>query len=124
MSRECSDYRNKESTPPVPISGADKNSAPSDNPSMADDWFLQEWMARRDKRQADLVRELGWTRRKASELYNGDQPYKRDIVNEVARWLGIETFELLMPPVEADQLRQVRQAALAIAAREPGKPIP
>lgn len=86
---------------------------------MSGDWFLQEWMAKRDKRQADLVRELGWTRRKASELYNGDQPYKRDVVNEIARWLQIEQYELLMPPAEAEQLRQVRQAALAIAAREP-----
>ena len=118
MSRECSDFRNNESSPSVPISGADKEPPRSDNPIMSDDWFLQEWMARREKRQADLVRELGWTRRKASELYNGDQPYKRDIVNEVARWLQIEQFELLMSPDEADQLRQVRQAALAIAANE------
>ena len=121
MSRECSDFRNNESSPIVPILGADNEGHHSDNPTMSDDWFLQDWMARRDKRQADLVRELGWTRRKASELYNGDQPYKRDVVNEVARWLQIEQYELLMPPVEADQLRQVRQAALAIAAREPAQ---
>ena len=119
MSRECSDFRNTESSPFVPFLGADNKQPRSDNPSMSGDWFLQEWMAKRDKRQADLVRELGWTRRKASELYNGDQPYKRDVVNEIARWLQIEQYELLMPPAEAEQLRQVRQAALAIAAREP-----
>lgn len=82
---------------------------------MLRDWFIKEWLAHSNKRQADLVKELGWQRRKASEVYNGDQPYKRETVNEISDWLGIEPFELLMPPEEALQLRQLRSAAFAIA---------
>ncbi|WP_242913492.1 hypothetical protein [Brevundimonas pishanensis] len=87
------------------------------------DWHISEWMAHAQKRQADLVNELGWTRRKASEVFNGLQPYKRETVNEIAEWLKIEPYELLMPPEEAIQLRHLRQAALAIAAQQsPLKP--
>jgi transcriptional regulator with XRE-family HTH domain len=83
------------------------------------DWHLQEWMALLGKRQAHLIRDLGWSRRKASEVYNGDQQYKRDLVNELAQWLGIRPFELLMPPEEAQRIRQFRDAAYAIAAEKP-----
>ncbi|NBW06948.1 MAG: hypothetical protein EBR82_02855 [Caulobacteraceae bacterium] len=80
------------------------------------DWHLQEWMGWAEKIQADLVRELGWTKRKASEVYNGEQQFKRDTVLEIAKWLGIAPYELLMRPSEALQLRQFRSAAFAIAA--------
>lgn len=87
---------------------------------MADrDWFFREWMAFSDKIQASLVNELGWSKRKASEVWNGDQGYKRDTVNEVADWLGVDPFELLMPPLEAMRLRQLRQTAIAIAEQHP-----
>lgn len=85
---------------------------------MKSDWHISEWMAQAQKRQVDLVNELGWTRRKASEVFNGLQPYKRETVNEIAEWLGIEPYELLMSPQEAIQLRHLRQAALAIAAQQ------
>lgn len=68
------------------------------------------------KIQADLVRELGWTKRKASEVFNGDQQYKRDMVNELSEWLSIEPFELLMRPIEASKLRELRQVAEAIVS--------
>jgi len=85
---------------------------------MKADWYLREWMAHAKKRQVDLIKDLGWTRRKASELYNGQQPYKREAVNEVSDWLNIEPYELLMTPEEALQLRHLRQAAIAIAAAQ------
>ena len=81
-----------------------------------DDWHLQEWIAHLGKRQASLVNELGWDKAKANFLWHGKQPYKRDNVVEVARWLGIRPFELLMSPAEALALRQLRETAIAIAA--------
>lgn len=87
---------------------------------MVKDWYIKEWMAHCKKRQADLIRELGWQRRKASEVFNGDQAYKRETVNELSEWLGIEPYELLMPPSEALQLRQFKMAAIAIAASQSG----
>ena len=90
--------------------------------SMADradnDWHLQEWLAHFGKRQVSLVNELGWDKARASFVWNGRQPYRRPLVNEVARWLGIRPFELLMPPREALALRRLRNTALAIAAED------
>jgi len=83
------------------------------------DWYFTDWMQHLGKRQVDLVRELGWTRRKASEVYNGDQQYKRDVVNEIALWMKIEPFELLMPPSRALALRRFQNMAVAIAADIP-----
>lgn len=80
------------------------------------DWHLQDWLAHFEKRQASLVNELGWDKARANFVYHGKQAYKRDLVNEISSWLGIEPYELLMPPSEALQLRQLRQAAFAIAA--------
>lgn len=82
------------------------------------DWYLQEWAKVADKRQADLVNDLGWLKNHAYRIWHGKQPYRRDIVNTVAAWLGIEPYELLMPPQEALQIRQLREAALAIAAHQ------
>jgi plasmid maintenance system antidote protein VapI len=80
------------------------------------DWYLQEWMARFDKKQAALINELGWTRNKANKIWHGRQPYRREIVNEIATWLGIKPFEMLMSPREALALRQLRETAALIVA--------
>mgnify|MGYP001301503641 CR=1 FL=1 len=88
------------------------------NAGMADpDWFLRDWAALKGKRQADLVTELGWLKNHAHRIWHGKQPYRRDIVNQVSTWLGIEPFELLMSPADALQLRQIREAAAAIVGR-------
>lgn len=86
------------------------------------DWYLQDWAKLADKRQADLVNDLGWLKNHAHRIWHGKQPYRRDIVNAVADWLNIEPYELLMPPQEAMKIRQLREAALAIA--ESQKPNP
>ncbi|WP_312813011.1 hypothetical protein [Brevundimonas sp.] len=86
------------------------------------DWFLKEWVIHFDKRQASLVNELGWNKQKASYLWNGKQAYNRDHIKEISEWLGIEPFELLMPPAEALRIRQFRDAAIAIAQAH--KPAP
>lgn len=80
------------------------------------DWYLREWCGHFDKRQSDLVKELGWDKSRASFVWNGRQPYRRETVNEVAAWLGIKPFELLMKPSEALALRRFKEAAEAIAS--------
>ena len=80
-------------------------------------WYFQEWATLAGKIQADVDRELGWPRAKASALWNGKQRYTQDSVDEVATWLKIEPYELLMHPDDAMQLRQIREAAKFIAAR-------
>lgn len=80
------------------------------------DWYLQQWMAHFNKKQAALTNELGWNKGRANHIWHSKQEYKRDLVNEVSSWLGIEPYELLMPPAEALQLRALKASALAIAA--------
>jgi hypothetical protein len=87
-----------------------------------EDWYLRAWLAHFGKRQAALINELGWDKAKASFVWNGRQPYKRSLVNEVARWLGIRPFELLMHPRDALALRRLRETAVMIAAEEDGVP--
>lgn len=83
-----------------------------------EDWHLREWMAHFGKRQAALVNELGWTKNRANIVWHGRQPYKRGIVNEIARWLGIKPYELLMHPREALALRRLRSSAQVIVAED------
>ena len=84
-------------------------------------WFLQEWLDHFDKRQSSLVNELGWDKSRANFVYHGKQPYRRDLVNEIAAWLQIEPYELLMDPKEAVAIRYLRAAARSIAD---GTPLP
>lgn len=89
-------------------------------------WYLAEWAAHLGKIQADAQRELGWPKATASDLWNAKQRYTQDLVDQVAKWLGLQPYELLLPPTEAEGLRQMRQAAYAIAEREhpPYEPAP
>lgn len=80
------------------------------------DWYLQEWMRHRGKRQADLVKELGWAKGRANKFFHGQHPYRRDIVNELSTWLEIEPFELLMDPERANRIRRLTAAVLEITA--------
>lgn len=80
----------------------------------AHDWHLVEWLATLRKRQADLVRDLDWNKAKASLMARGLQPYTRDEVNELAAYLNIQPFELLMHPEDAMAYRRLRHAAEAM----------
>jgi hypothetical protein len=84
----------------------------------APDWFLRDWLAHFNKRQSSLVNELGWDKATANFLYHSKQPYRRDHINDVSRWLGIEPFELLLPPRRALALRRLRETAFQIAAED------
>lgn len=98
--------------------------------SQDDDWYLQEWLAYFKKKQAALMNELGWSKAKGNDTWHGRQRYNRDMVNEVAAWLNIAPYELLLPPKEAIALRDLRQNAMTIAAAQhadrflPAEPIP
>lgn len=48
-------------------------------------WYLQEWMQQAGKIQADLQKELGWSRGKAHDVWHGQQ-YTQDIIDAVAPW--------------------------------------
>ncbi len=90
----------------------------------AHDWYLVEWLRYFGKIQADLERDLEWNKSKASLMCRHEQRYHRDDVNEVADWLHLKPYELLMPPEEAMNMRQLRQTALRIAAENPPEPAP
>lgn len=79
------------------------------------DWYLADWATALGKRQVDFVNDLNWNKARASLLWNGKQSYTREIVVEVARYLGIRPYELLMRPQEAMAIRDMREAAHQIA---------
>jgi hypothetical protein len=81
------------------------------------DWFIQEWLAHFGKKQAALTNELGWNKSRANFYWHSHQPYRREVVNEVATWLGIKPYELLMPPDEALALRRLRETAELIVSQ-------
>lgn len=84
------------------------------------DWHLAEWLKSTGTKQADLIRALGWSKAKASDVVTGKQRYTRDLVNEVAAFLKIRPFELLLTPQQAYDLRGIRETAARIASsREP-----
>lgn len=78
-------------------------------------WYLQEWAAQSDppKRQVDLEKELEWSKGKANAVWNGQQ-YTQDIIDEIAPWLNVRPFELLLPPDVAMAIRRVREDAARI----------
>lgn len=80
------------------------------------DWYLRDWMAHLGKKQADMVKDLGWLKGSANKWFHGAHDYRREVVNELAQWLGIEPYELLMPPQLALSIRSMRESARQIAA--------
>jgi hypothetical protein len=87
----------------------------------APDWYLQEWMIHFGKKQSSLVNELGWLKGRANKFWHKQHSYRRELVNQLAAWLGIEPFELLMPPHEALALRRLRATAAEIVADRPSR---
>lgn len=81
------------------------------------DWYLRDWAEVLGRRKAELVSELGWHKTSAHRLWHSRQPYRRQEVNQVAAWLGIEPYEVLMPPKLAMELRSLKEDALRIADR-------
>lgn len=92
-------------------------------PNMANaprhDWYLKAWMRTAKVRQADIMKETGYSKATMSDLSTGKQRFNRDILNEIAHVLHIRPYELLMHPDEAMAIRRVRESALRIAAETP-----
>ncbi len=75
------------------------------------DWYASEWLRHFKKKQADVVRDLDWNKAKVSLTVAGKQPYGRDDLNELAEYLHLEPFEMLLPPERAMSYRQLRSSA-------------
>jgi hypothetical protein len=92
-------------------------------------WYLREWMEQSDppKRQADLQKQLGWSKAKAHDVWHGQQ-YTQALIDEIAPWLNVRSFELLLPPDVAMAIRRVRADAARIvhdsAAVNTDEPLP
>jgi len=89
---------------------------PQSAPPLNLGWHLQEWLTVKHKRQADILRDLEWDRARTSRIISGKQPFTRDDVLALAKWLQIEPYELLMPPQRAAQLRAIEQSTIDLAA--------
>lgn len=85
---------------------------------MSHHWYLREWGAVLNKTQADAVRELGWPKATASDLWTGKQRYTQDYIEEVAAWFQLRPFELLLHPADAMAIRQFRESAARVATIE------
>lgn len=62
-------------------------------------------------RQTKMSELTGWPKATCSQLYNNIQDYSPKIVNEAAKALNAEPWELLMPPERAMALRRIRASA-------------
>lgn len=100
------------------------------------DWYFRDWADALEIRfpHAWLIKEVGYSDGKASNVLTGKKKYDRNIINDVAEAMKIHPYELLMHPKDAMALRGLREDAKRIAAvdmdvenyiREPrGKPAP
>lgn len=81
-------------------------------------WYLREWMEMHGKRQVDMQQELEWSKAKANDVFNGQQ-YNQQLIDQLAPWLNVRPYELLMHPDEANAIRRVREDAARIVADQP-----
>jgi hypothetical protein len=79
------------------------------------DWYLRQWLRFYGKKQADVVADLDWNKARVSLMASGKQPYTRDAVNELADYLNLRPYELLMHPDEAMRLRRLRADMIRLA---------
>lgn len=77
-------------------------------------WFIKDWMDAVGKKQADMIRDAGWSKATASQLYNGSQDYSPKVVNEAAFVFQCQPYELLMPYEQAMAMRRLRADALRV----------
>lgn len=80
-------------------------------------WYAREWLEYYGKIQADLIRDLNWPRAKASDIWNG-QPYRQELVDELAPYLNVKPYEMLLTPDMAMAIRSLRVMAGRIASED------
>ncbi len=85
------------------------------------DWYLAQWLRSLKLKQADIARDLGWNKARVSLMIRGDQQYTRDAINELADYLHLAPYELLMHPDQAMAMRGMRKEALRVV--ETTKPL-
>lgn len=84
-------------------------------------WFLREWMAACDMQtQVQLMERTGWSKAKASELFNGGQDFNSKTLREAAAAFNARPWELLMHPDDAFALRKQEDALKEVADRRAG----
>lgn len=83
------------------------------------EWYLREWLRASQKKQEDIVRDLGWNKSRVSLMARGIQPYDRDSVNEIAAYLNIRPHELLMHPDDAMAIRRLKAEMIRLAHETP-----
>ena len=80
------------------------------------EWYIREWAATLGKRPVDFVRDLEWNKSRVSLLFSGKQPYSPAVLRDVAAYLNLQPFELLMHPDRAMAYRRMTASAATIAA--------
>lgn len=83
------------------------------------DWYFNEWLAYFDKSQADVSGDLEWNKSKVSLFASGKQRFHRDDINDLAAYLHLEPFELLLPPDRAMAFRAFRASAEQVIKEAP-----
>lgn len=83
------------------------------------DWYLREWLKTLHKKQTDIVKDLDWNKARVSLMIRGEQQYTRDAVNELADYLNVRPYELLMHPDDAMGLRRLRADMMRLASEIP-----
>lgn len=91
-----------------------KTPAPTQK-DFAHTWYLQEWMKMHGKKQADLQKELDWSKAKANAVWHGQQ-YTQSLVEELSPWLNVRPYELLLHPDDAMAIRRMRADAARIVS--------
>jgi len=85
-------------------------------PVIYTNWYLREWMDALGVNQATMSERTGWTKTKASHLYNSQQDHSSVVLDEAARALNCQAYELLMRYEAAMALRRQREDAVKIVA--------
>lgn len=80
--------------------------------------YVKEWMQLANRKQADLVKLLGYSKAKANAIWHGEQRLNEDIMEEIAPLVSARPYELMMTPDRAMHFRKL-EAALASVQEEP-----
>lgn len=92
-------------------------------PKRFTNWFLREWMETLRVNQAALIEKTGLSKTAISLLVNDRQDYTPEIIRDIADALNIATYELLMEPDDAMNLRALRNDAIRVVEHAASKRI-